>query len=282
LPLNCAEPRIVGAQQTAKRNWGCRPDLECKAVFLDASGTAHAGVCSPPRDERQIGDALQVGRVSVEGFDQDTYVRKTPRKPSPGNTLIPASEFPHAAPVGNDYYGAHQESYGGNPKSADKAERRDAGTGGFPAGMLRLSECIGLPREATCGVIAASGFNDCIKQMSHDERFDTDVCFRHFTAFAGMRACNAAAPCRDDYICVRPIEGYGTMEDAKRSFKKRRENLKHPPINYSEIIDAPAYDETNFGEQQPSEDWINGHDRRGYCIPPYFVFQFRSDGHPPP
>ena len=43
---------------------------------------------------------------------------------------------------------------------------------------------------------------------------------------AGLRACDAATPCRDDYLCVR--------------------------------LDAG----------------------RGACIPPYFVFQMRVDGHP--
>jgi hypothetical protein len=113
-------------------------------------------------------------------------------------------------------------------------------------------------------------------------RFNTDVCFQQFTAFAGMRAFDAASPCCDDYICVRPISGFSNAEEAQKCFKDRREKLSHPKIDYRGIIDAPAYDPTNYGETQPDANWVKRQDRRGYCIPPYFVFQFRSDGHPPP
>jgi hypothetical protein len=230
----------------------------------------------------QIGDALQTGWVSTVAFDNDTYQRKTPTLPSPGDTRIAAPNPPPSPPENNSFYGAHQEYYDGNLHSPDKVVRRDAATGGFPAGMLRLSECVGLPQEATCGLVAAGGFNDCIKKMSTDTRFDTNVCFRYFTNFAGMRACDAAKPCRDDYICVRPISGYSREDEANESFDSRRQDMEHPPLPYNELIGQPAYDNTNFGEQMPDADWVRRRDRRGYCIPPYFVFQFRSDGHPPP
>ena len=49
---------------------------------------------------------------------------------------------------------------------------------------------------------------------------------------------------------------------------------------------AVSYDPADFGQKQPDSAWLerNGGrgDQRGVCIPPYFVFQFRSDGHPAP
>jgi hypothetical protein len=46
------------------------------------------------------------------------------------------------------------------------------------------------------------------------------------------------------------------------------------------------YDPQDFGQQEPDEAWLARNqgqgDQRGICIPPYFVFQFRSDGHPAP
>jgi hypothetical protein len=85
--------------------------------------------------------------------------------------------------------------------------RRDNSTGGFPSGTLRLSECIGLPNEATCGLTASSGFNKCIPKIKSDPQYSVNLCLRYFTSFAGLRACDHANPCRDDYICIRPF-GY--------------------------------------------------------------------------
>ena len=46
------------------------------------------------------------------------------------------------------------------------------------------------------------------------------------------------------------------------------------------------YSMADYGQQEPDAAWLarnNGAgDQRGVCIPPYFVFQFRSDGHPSP
>jgi hypothetical protein len=273
---------IVDADPSAKRNWGCQSDLLCSPVFASAAGHDRAGICMPPKEVMQIGDALQTGYVSAAGFDQDSYHRTFPVNAAPDDTRIPSEDLPAHPPANNSFYGAHQEFYQGQPNSPDKATRRDALTGGFPAGMLRLSECLGLPKEATCGLVAASGFNACIQKMSTDDRFNTNVCFRYFTAFAGMRACDASEPCRDDYICVRPISGYDSDDEAQKSFAARRHDLENPPVAYNSLVGQSPYDTTNFGEQKPDSPWVQRHDRRGYCIPPYFVFQFRSDGHPPP
>ena len=42
------------------------------------------------------------------------------------------------------------------------------------------------------------------------------------------------------------------------------------------------YSPANFGQAAPDLAWMKRNDRRGICIPPYFVFQFRVDGHPKP
>src|SRR5207253_783686 len=105
-------------------------------------------------------------------------------------------------------------------------------TGGFPAGMLRIKGAKGdtcpsnLPGEATCGRVAAMGFNKCI---SDGKPFPECL---QFTETAGLRACDRANPCRDDYICTAPYRG---LADGRNM---------------------------------------------GTCIPPYFMFQFRVDGHP--
>ncbi|RUV09363.1 hypothetical protein EOD00_15755, partial [Mesorhizobium sp. M7A.T.Ca.TU.009.01.3.1] len=71
-------------------------------------------------------------------------------------------------------------------------------------------------------------FNDCIAS-GKDHKF----CTKDFPKTAGLRACDKAHPCREDYICTA---GYDDLAQAKAG--------------------------------------------KGTCIPPYFIFQFRVDGHP--
>jgi hypothetical protein len=89
---------------------------------------------------------------------------------------------------------------------------------GFPGGMC-TARC-GAP-GSRCGAIAIlDPFNAC---LARGESFL--ACIRGNVSPAGLRACDAENPCRDDYVCARtPQEG-------------------------------------------------------GACLPPYFVFQLRVDGH---
>jgi hypothetical protein len=92
---------------------------------------------------------------------------------------------------------------------------------GFPGGMC-ASACDALPSDATCGGIAIlTDFNNCLAR-----REPFAQCVADHVRPAGLRACSAEAPCRDDYICARTPSGGGA------------------------------------------------------CLPPYFVFQLRVDGHP--
>lgn len=70
-------------------------------------------------------------------------------------------------------------------------------------------------------------------QRLHRIRQGPQILHPEFTKTAGLRACDKAHPCREDYICTA---GYDDLPQAK-----------------------------------PGE---------GTCIPPYFIFQFRVDGHP--
>lgn len=88
---------------------------------------------------------------------------------------------------------------------------------GFPGGMCTAS--CGAP-GARCGAIAIlDPFNAC---LARGESFI--ACIRGNVSAAGLRGCDAANPCRDDYVCARTAQG-------------------------------------------------------GACLPPYFVFQLRVDGH---
>jgi hypothetical protein len=88
---------------------------------------------------------------------------------------------------------------------------------GFPGGMC-TAHCG--TAGSSCGAIAIlDSFNAC---LGRGESFLS--CIRDNTSPAGLRACGAESPCRDDYVCARSARG-------------------------------------------------------GVCLPPYFVFQLRVDGH---
>jgi hypothetical protein len=91
---------------------------------------------------------------------------------------------------------------------------------GFPGGMC-TEDCSSLSPSGRCGAIAVlEPFNACV---ARGEPFFE--CLTSHSRPAGLRACSAAEPCRDDYVCARTATG-------------------------------------------------------GACIPPYFLFQLRVDGHP--
>jgi hypothetical protein len=296
-PLNKFKPQLRGTQliggwggaclmaeqrTSSQRQWDCQAGLTCTALF-DSRNAPGMGTCVP-EGRREIGDALQIGTVTTRAYGRDAYLRTTPAPVGDWtdranrNTLIPADVLPANPPAGNSYYGAHQEFFKGvsSPDPSLPIEeqfriRRDSLTGGFPSGMLRLSECLGLPPESTCGLVASSGFNVCLDAVKAGTK-TLGQCFSERTSYAGMRACDIANPCRDDYICLRPI-GY-TAANGHANFEARRQ-----------IVSA-IYDPRDFGQQEPDPAWLARNegqgDQRGICIPPYFVFQFRSDGHPAP
>jgi hypothetical protein len=269
---------IDSAGKESQRQWVCREGFECAQLF-NSHNDPGIGTCTP--HAMQIGDALQRGKVTTAGFGNDHYKRKQPPLPKDGDTRIPQSALPPHPPAGNSYYGSHQEYHEGVESPTNRDDLRDAQTGGFPSGMLRLSECLALPDHATCGLVASTGFNDCIKKLRTDVRYTIKVCFAQFTSYAGLRACDAAAPCRDDYICVKPMEGYDGPDQAHSSFEKRKQTLSESEL-FRDITGKKYRVEDYYGQIMPDDKWVNRNDRRGLCIPPYFVFQFRADGHPAP
>ena len=269
---------IPSATSPSKRDWSCNDNLKCDILYKSDNAPG-LGTCVPNRPT-EIGDSLQKGTIVTESFGREKYIRTDP-KPVTSDTRVVLPDGLKISPP-NSYYAAHQEYYegfSGNDNTKAGAERkRDSQTGGFPSGMLRLSECIGLPSEATCGLTAVSGFASCIDKGSAN----VAACFIKFTAYAGLRACNAATPCRDDYICLQPISGLDTdgelipytLTTGKGLFEQRAKALESKPGPFA------------FGEKMPDVAWLSRNrglgDGRGYCMPPYFVFQFRVDGHPVP
>jgi hypothetical protein len=156
-------------------SWTCASGLVCKALH-SSSREPDFGVCVTA-GAVAIGDPLELGQVTTANFGNDDYNRQSP----PPQTGLPAP------PAGrSDYVASHQEL--------------DAKTssGGFPAGMLRIEGCSNLPPEAKCGRVAAEGFNKCIS-----DGLPFPECLKK-TKEAGLRSCDRANPCRQDYICTAP------------------------------------------------------------------------------
>jgi hypothetical protein len=282
------------AKEKEVRDWGCAAHLTCTAVF-DSANQPRIGMCLNPSDRLQIGDPMQFGTVASKSFAKETYTRGTPKIPGkikgePRDTRIETEHVKPAAPSGNPYVASHQEYYEGigglDARPGETAEQhatrvRDQETGGFPAGALRLSECVKLPSEASCGLLASSGFNSCLTEVGSGKR-TPENCFGIYTSYSGVRACDAASPCRDDYICLRPM-GY-TAANAKENFDARKARRASAQSSPAETDDNRKRLEINFfGELMPDSAWLGRNagkgDRRGLCIPPYFVFQFKADGH---
>jgi hypothetical protein len=186
--------------------WTCASGLECKN--LDSSKiNPQMGTCVTS-NKVKVGDPMEFGAVEYIAYGDDSYKRIIPGDPAePDNYVVPPAPKDRT-----DYSVAHQ------------GFRRADSTGGFPAGMLRIEGCKDLPGEATCGRVAATGFNDCVASGKPFAE-----CLK-FTKLAGLRGCNKSSPCREDYICTAPYRDLGGQ--------------------------------------------------MGTCIPPYFMFQFRVDGHP--
>jgi hypothetical protein len=106
-------------------------------------------------------------------------------------------------------------------KSCGSASFCETNRVGFPAGMCATS-CSAIGADGVCGGIPILvGFNDCLGTNTPFEK-----CIAENIRPAGLRACSASEPCRDDYVCARTPSG------------------------------------------------------KGACMPPYFLFQLRVDGHP--
>ena len=280
----CIMPEFLASTQ---RQWTCQEGLTCKQ-FYRSENDKMVGTCVP-ESHAQIGDPLQAGIIKSLSFGRDSYSRDFPKAYPEGNDknkLIDneaLKKFSLPPLKDNSFYGAHQEYYLGKDCRSvpcSKDELRDAQTGGFPAGMLRLSECLGLGPNSTCGLIASTGFNTCLGRITDPGTVYTqNVCFQNFTSFAGMRACDAADPCRDDYICASAVAT--SPEDFENYFNARAESLAKKPY-FKNIVGKPYSAADYYGQRFPDKEWLDRRDRRGLCIPPYFVFQFRSDRHPKP
>ncbi|MER8507048.1 hypothetical protein [Mesorhizobium sp. M0199] len=194
-------------------DWTCDEGLRCAGVHESAIHPGF-GTCVSEAGTA-VGDPVEFGEIRMSKWGNDQYCRLSPAT-AKACAIDPAKD--RKPPIKLAGYGAARQRY-------DNPEQK---TGGFPGGMLRKATCEKLPDEASCGRLAKTGFNDCVGS-GKDHKF----CTREFTKTAGLRACDKAHPCREDYICTA---GFDDLPEAKPG--------------------------------------------KGTCIPPYFIFQFRVDGHP--
>ncbi|TPW31804.1 hypothetical protein FJU08_08695 [Martelella alba] len=273
---------LMVAPPGGRRQWGCDGNLRCEPVFASVNQPG-IGMCVGSQAVPMVGEVMQLGTVSSSRFGSDEYHR-TPKNTDPEDTTISIDHLPPLAT--NEYISSHQEYYKGigdldrNPGESDETYARrvlEQQTGGFPGGALRLGQCRDLPEEATCGLLASTGFSRCMSDAGGGKR-TVESCFRIYTSYSGVRACDPASPCRDDYICMSPL-GY-TKENAKILFDRRAAARKAEQLSFQASDSRRNYfASTFFGQDMPDDAWLNREDHRGVCIPPYFVFQFKADGH---
>jgi hypothetical protein len=173
----CYAPPPGAAQDASFASWTCASGLTCRQLHA-SNGEPHLGVCVTDKSVT-IGDPLEFGDVTTAAFGDEDYQRAVP---------APSAGLPKAPAGRTDYVASHQEY---DPATS---------SGGFPAGMLRIDGCANLPAEAKCGRVAATGFNRCIADGK-----PFPECLK-LTKTAGLRACDRANPCRQDYICTSPYK----------------------------------------------------------------------------
>jgi hypothetical protein len=174
----------------------------------DGGYGAHCGLTSDPSFAAwTCDDGLLCSRS--ESLTSDLVGHCLPAEREVGDACEVGGVLPHANPRRDRLQSARVET------CPDMVCNRSSV--GFPGGMCTAT--CGAP-GSSCGAIAIlDSFNAC---LARGESFLT--CIRGNAAPAGLRACDAVSPCRDDYVCARGKQG-------------------------------------------------------GVCIPPYFVFQLRVDGH---
>jgi hypothetical protein len=231
-------------------DWTCASGLAC-APYMPSATDPDRGICVS-EVPAEIGDPLEVGHVVVRAFGDDIYQRDAPNKVKAyedqdtslntvdGRSLADRLHLPDGPPK-NSFVAAQQEAW---------VQRK---TGGFPGGMLRTNCCEGLPANATCGQVAVNGFNDCLNSKSTP----FTQCFRNYVNYSGLRACNANTPCREDYICLRPMLSQSKIQQSYLELKRL---------------------DREYSCMKPDESWLT-RANMGTCIPPYFVLQFRADKH---
>ncbi len=169
--------------------WTCGAGLVCSDLNGD-----DVGMCVS-EGKRQAGEACEESTVS---FSADASTDKV------SGARVKACELPNG--------------------NAGRCVRSGGNPGGFPTGMCSggCASAGKVEGEGICGVSVPSGFNACIAEGRPFEGCIAGGSKQY------RRACSAAAPCGQDYVC-------------------------------SAVANAPA--------------------GVGACMPPYFIFQARVDGH---
>ena len=83
-------------------------------------------------------------------------------------------------------------------KACDAEQRCDINRSGFPLGACGGSCTSSLPDAACADFLDADAFQNCLRA-----RKTFAQCAKQHVFGAGLRACDADSPCRQDYVCVR-------------------------------------------------------------------------------
>ena len=83
---------------------------------------------------------------------------------------------------------------------------------GFPGGMCEASCASHAPGVICTGIPILVGFNGCLAK-----KIPFEQCIAENTTPGGVRACDAATPCRDDYVCARGATGGGRSRASPRT-----------------------------------------------------------------
>lgn len=240
---HCQTPQANGKRNASFASWTCAEGkgLRCMELFKSNSAP-NMGVCVSGGSLR-VGDPLDFGEVATISFGNDTYKQDA----SIDRKYVKRAD-------GKRLHLRSPEEKA--PKNSFWRYRYSDGSDGFASGNVRTTECPRdssdrpFPKEAACGAKPrdSEAHRDCLAKPGQSEA-----------------SCARYRP-RDFHNCLVEGKTYTyclentTMGVGLRACDK---------LN-------PCRDDYICTETRDSR---SGRSSKGACMPPYFLFQFRVDGH---
>ncbi|MGQ0673574.1 MAG: hypothetical protein ACT4N2_11965 [Hyphomicrobium sp.] len=282
---HCYAGTPAGPGADRVEDWGCASGLKCVEPFRN-SRAARIGVCATA-GEPKIGDPTDFGTVVSDSRGHDTYSRVSLLK-------TPAAERPYEPAYGalDPLDPTAQSTWRRPPQGSTWRYHYSDGSDGFAAGNVRTSVCPHptqtdrrLPPEAACGAKPRHMqiVRDCllreptlaVRYCTGGHYADRDASEPQLTAYRNCLRSNAFNPAR----CGRPPN-----ENLERCLTNRQRTFAQCLTKTTQTMALRACDLMNPCRddyictlRQDSAALNNA--MPGACMPPYFLFQFRVDGH---
>ncbi len=226
----CLRERDGDVAVAAPARWHCGPQLHCTAMADDAQQRVNLGMCMPELPQLHAGEACRDARIEA-GTSAARFAWNLRAFEDRVTQQNPRYELGTGA-ITTRAYNCRPAHIGVPLGRVTRNCRADERTLAAAAAEARPSEL--------CAVVGGRGFEAMATGVFDHQAFADSV-------VRGMLdACDAAHPCREDYICQALPEFLATKGVAAQTLATLQQR------------------------------------GLGFCTPTYFVYQLRLDGHPNP